>query len=313
VMAWGSDGSGELGNDMVGAESDVPVAVSGLGEVVAIAAGHKFSLALLRNGTVMAWGLNQYGQLGDGSTANSDVPVAVSGLKGVVAISAGYFHSLALLGNGTVMAWGNGDYGELDDGSFTNSDVPVAMSSVSGVGAVSAGGIHSLILLRNGTVMACGGNEYGQLGDGTVQRRDVPVAVQGLGAATAISAGMFHSLALLGNGTVMAWGFDHSGQLGDGTTNPRPNKTPVAVSGLSGVRAISAGVGSATASRTNGHSLALLSNGTVMAWGGNEDGQLGNGSTVNSDVPVAVSGLSGVKGISAGGFQSLAYGSLASL
>src|SRR6266851_2418171 len=142
-------------------------------------------------------------------------------------------------------------------------------------------------------------------GDGTTNASDLPVAVSGLSGAVAVSGGGSHSLALLGDGTVRAWGSNGSGQLGDGTTTgpetcveARPcSRTPVAVSGLSGVVAISAG---------GSHSLALLSNGTVRAWGNNGSGQLGNGTTTTSDVPVVVSGLSAVVAVSAGGEHSLA-------
>ncbi len=99
----------------------MPVAVSGLNGVTAIAAGLGHSLALLSNGTVMAWGSNEYGELGDRTKTESDVPVAVSGLSGVTAIAAGGIHSLALLSNGTVMAWGSNVFGELGDGTFVES------------------------------------------------------------------------------------------------------------------------------------------------------------------------------------------------
>ena len=131
--------------------------------------------------------------------------------------------------------------------------------------------------------MAWGCNDSGQLGNGTTTDSDVPVAVSGLGGVTAIAAGADHSLALLSDGTVMAWGYNGSGQLGNGTTTD--SDVPVAVSGLSGTVTAIAGGGT--------HSLALLSDGTVMAWGRNGSGQLGNGTTTDSHVPVAVSGLSG--------------------
>src|SRR5206468_2309569 len=94
---------------------DLPVPVSGLSNVVAISAGNDHSLALLGDGTVMAWGLNNDGQLGDGTTTNRRVPVAVSELSGVVAISGGGFHSMALLGDGTVKAWGDNGSGQVGD------------------------------------------------------------------------------------------------------------------------------------------------------------------------------------------------------
>src|SRR5438132_638747 len=154
--------------------------------------------------------------------------------------------------------------------------------------------------------MAWGYNERGQLGDGTTQGSDLPVAVSGLSGVVAVSGGGSHSLALLGDGTVRAWGSNGSGQLGDGTiTGPetcaeaRPcSRTPVAVSGLGGVGAIAAG---------SDHSLALVENGTVMAWGQNQFGQLGTGTTVNGSVAIPVSELSGVSTISAGEYHSLAY------
>ena len=316
-MAWGNDSSGQLGNGNE-TNSDVPVPVTGLAGVTAIAAGSDHSLALLSNHTVMAWGSNSSGQLGDGTTARSNVPVAVSGLSGVVAIAAGGEHSLALLENGTVTAWGSNSYGQLGNNSTEPSDVPVPVSGLSAVAAISAGDSHSLALLGNGTVMAWGYNFQGQLGDGTTTDRHVPVAVSGLSGAIAVAGGGFHSLALLRNGTVAAWGANGSGQLGDGSrTGPERcgeittfpcAKTPAAVSGLGGVTAISAG---------HEHSLALRGSGSVLAWGGNESGQLGDGTSTGpepcnteacSTVPVAVITQGADSGISAGGQHSLAFG-----
>src|SRR2546428_345598 len=164
VTAWGGNFYGQLGNGsstgpdtcMFGEPcSTTPVAVSGLmSGVSTVSAGGGHSLTLLKNGTVMAWGDNFYGQLGDGTTVNSDVPVAVSGLSGVTAVSAGRLHGLALLSDGTVRAWGDNVYGQLGDGSTSSSDVPVPVSGVGGVAAVSAGGAHSLALLGEGTGMA---------------------------------------------------------------------------------------------------------------------------------------------------------------
>jgi alpha-tubulin suppressor-like RCC1 family protein len=151
---------------------------------------------------------------------------------------------------------------------------------------------------------AWGHNGSGQLGTGTYTNDYAAVAVSGVSGVTALSGGGGHSLALLGNQTVMAWGDNSYGQLGDGTTEY--SDVPVAVSGLSSVTAISAGGASEF---TDGHSLALLSNGTVMSWGANEYGQLGTGMIgfgTNSDVSVAVSGLTGVTAIGAGGYHSLA-------
>jgi alpha-tubulin suppressor-like RCC1 family protein len=305
VLAWGAGGVGELGNATT-SSSDTPVAVSGLSGVTRVAPGSNHSLALLSDGMVMAWGANGQGQLGDGTSTGpeecgpggpcSDTPVPVSGLSGITDIAAGGNVSLALLSNGTVMAWGNNGSGQLGT-TGEDSDVPVPVSGLSGVTAIAAGDDYCLALLSNGTVMAWGANNInGELGDGTTLYSLTPVAVKGLSEVTAIAAGYFHALALLKNGTVMAWGDNEQGELGNHTTTS--SDVPVAVGGLSGVTAIAAGFST---------SLALLSNGTVMGWGYNEGGALGDGTNVrNSDVPVPVSGVSGVMAIAAGGHDALA-------
>jgi alpha-tubulin suppressor-like RCC1 family protein len=318
VMAWGENFHGQLG-DGTNEDRASPVQVRGLREVTAVAAGEGHSLALLKDGTVMAWGENSYGQLGDGGTANSDLPVAVADLSEVVAISAGGSFSLAVLKDGAVAAWGEGFYGQLGDGNTADSDLPVAVAGLAGVTAISAGFRHGLALLADGTVKSWGANEYGQLGDGTETERALPVAVSGLSGVTAIAAGKNHSLAVVAQGAVMAWGNNEEGQLGVGShIGPEEcgisplfacSRTPVAVSGLSGVKVISAGA----------HSLAMRSNGTVMAWGQNKFGQLGDGTSTGpevcspfaipcSTVPVEVSEPKALAGISAGAAHSLAFG-----
>jgi len=302
VDAWGDNEYGQLGAPKSVITSNVPVPVPGLTGVKAISAGANHSLALLANGTVMAWGGDESGQLGIGAIREGEeVPTAVKGLTGVKAVSAGAAHSLALLANGTVMAWGNDESGQLGTGNLKSSTVPVAVKGLTGVTAVAAGANFSLALLSNGTVMAWGSDEYGQLANGSLgeeqELSDVPVQVGALTGVTAIAAGAEHGLALMGDHTVMAWGEDSYGEIGDGAIEPR-QETPVAVSGLSGVTAISAGTGD---------SVALLGNGSAMAWGIDEWGTLGDGLTgAPSDLPVAVSGLGSVVGISAGGSQVLA-------
>ncbi|MCP4546611.1 MAG: hypothetical protein GY835_09125, partial [bacterium] len=286
---------GKLG-DGTTTEQHVPVQVSGLMEVTAMAAGQAHSLALKSDGTVWAWGNNAFGQLGDGTTTDRHTPVQVSGLAGITAIAGGYFHSLALKSDGTVWAWGNNAHGELGDGTTTNRHIPVQVSGLTGVTAIAGGQYHSLALKSDGTVWAWGNNYTGQLGDGTTTDRYTPVQVSGLTGVTAIAGGYFHSLALKSDGTVWAWGDNDNGELGDGTTTIR--LTPVQVSSLTGVIAIAGG--------SNHHGLALKSDGTVWAWGYNAYGQLGDGTTTSRSSPVQVSGLTGVTVIAGGSVHSLA-------
>jgi alpha-tubulin suppressor-like RCC1 family protein len=256
------------------------------------------------NGGVWAWGLNSFGQLGNGNNTDVFTSVQVKNLSGVTAIAteAGTQHSLALKNDGTVWAWGWNGYGQLGTGNYANSNVPVRVSSITGATAIAGGNGHSLALKSDGTVWAWGRNQFGQLGDGTTTERTLPVQVSSLTGVTAISGGLFHSLALKSDGTVWAWGRNDFGQLGNG--NNSDSNVPVQVSSLSGVVAIAGG--------DSGYSLALKNDGTVWAWGNNDSGQLGNGNNTASNVPVQVRGpgnsdfLANITAISAGSGHALA-------
>jgi alpha-tubulin suppressor-like RCC1 family protein len=303
VLSWGDDASGQLGNGTASASDDAenPVTVPGLTGVAQVAAGTEDSLALLSDGTVMAWGDNSRGELGNGTTTSSDVPVAVPGLTGVTQVAAGgNDFSAALLSDGHVMVWGDGGNGELGDGHYANSDVPVLVKGLSHVTAIAAGGESLLALKSGGAVEAWGDDMDGQLGDGGQEGSSaVPVKVEGLTSAIAVSAGYQHSLALLSNGTVMAWGDNGFDQLGtsDGVGGIESSNVPVKVPGLSGVTAISAG---------GLFGLALLSGGTVDAWGDGAFGQLGDGTTNTVAPPTPVPGLTGASAIAAGGVSAAA-------
>jgi alpha-tubulin suppressor-like RCC1 family protein len=327
--AWGNNEFGQLGDgshegpERCGFEllacSTTPLHVAGL-PLIEAGGGRRYSAAIVQGGNVMTWGLNIFGQLGDGNEANSDVPVPVSELSGVKAVAVGWDHVLALLEGGTVVAWGrNEGSGQLGNGTTTNSDVPVAVcapapepcpgSHLSGVKAIAAGESHSLALLENGTVVAWGNNEQGELGNATTANSDLPAPVKELSGVRAIAAGEAYSLALLEDGTVVAWGHNNNGELGNGTTTN--SDLPVPVKELSGVGAIAAG---------SRHALALLEGeGKLMTWGLNSSGQLGDGTSEGPEKcgepvptracatkPVPVSNLSGVKAIAAGEMHSLA-------
>ena len=159
---------------------------------------------------------------------------------------------------------------------------------------------HTLAVKSDGTLWAWGGNFRGQLGDGTKTDRSTPVPVQGLTGVVAVAAGEYHSLALKSDGTLWAWGFNNNGQLGEvPTTITSIRTTPVPVSGLTGVVAVAAG---------EFHSLALKSDGTLWAWGGNWSGQLGNGTQfpVVRSTPMPVNLPGGVVAMDAGRTYSLA-------
>jgi alpha-tubulin suppressor-like RCC1 family protein len=296
VQCWGRNESGQLGDGTSGGSRATPVAVRGLSGVTALAAGSAHTCALLQTGTVQCWGLNDNGQLGDGTTANRATPVAVRGLSGVTALAAGGAHTCALLQTGTAQCWGSNFSGQLGDGTTTDRLTPAVVSGLSGVTALAAGWDHTCAVLQTGTVQCWGSNFSGQLGDGTTTDRLTPVAVSGLSGVTALAAGGAHTCALLPTGTVQCWGRNESGQLGDGTTANRV--TPVAVSGLSGATALAVG---------GAHTCALLPTGTAQCWGRNESGRLGDGTSGGfRATPVVVSGLSGATALAAGGAHTCA-------
>ena len=270
------------------------------GSVKQVAGGGSHSLALMSDGTVWAWGLNGSGQLGQGfmSTIQTEEIVRVIGLTDIAYISAGSSHNFALRSDGTVWAWGSNGNGQLGDGTTTARATPIQVMGLTGVTAITAGANHSLALRSDGAVLAWGANGSGQLGDDTTINRTTPVQINNLANVTDIAAGDTHSLALMSDGTVWSWGSNVEWQLGSGTVGQH-RLTPVQVSALAEVSAVSAG---AT------HSLALRTDGTVWAWGRNLEGQLGNNSTfmLRSATPVRVSGLTGIDDISAGPNHSLA-------
>ena len=180
AQCWGYNVSGQLGNGSF-TTSLTPVAVSGLASgVVAMTAGESHTCALTSGGGGQCWGVNFFGQLGNGSTTRSPTPVAVSGLaSGVVTITAGQYHTCALISGGAVQCWGyNGD-GDLGNGSGNDSPTPVAVSGLaSGVVAISAGAGSSCALTSGGGVRCWGYNAFGQIGNGSYINSSTPIRVR---------------------------------------------------------------------------------------------------------------------------------------
>ena len=268
---------------------------NGVGFATPVATGNagNQSLAVDCNGHLWAWGQNNYGQVGDGTTTDRSSPTQLNGLGNVIGTAGGVAHSLAIVLGGIVYDWGDNTYGELGNGSTTQSLTPVAVSGGGNMVAVAGGYDHSLALRSDGTVWAWGLGLYGELGNGGTSNSSVPVQVPGLSGVTAIAATSFTSLALKSDGTVWAWGFNGYGEVGDGTTTNRPS--PVQV--FSGAASIAGGFV---------QSIAVKSDGTVWDWGYNGYGELGNGTTTNSSVPVQASGLSGITAVSSGDYFTMA-------
>ncbi|MBP8818927.1 MAG: S-layer homology domain-containing protein [Syntrophomonadaceae bacterium] len=296
LWVWGMNHYGQLGTGFVSNSNDrfTPIKVEGLTGITAVASGSTHNLALKEDGTVWAWGVNRWGQIGDGTQTNRYLPVKVAGLTGVAGIGCGQNHSVALMNDGSVWTWGKNGFGQLGDGTKTNRYSPVKVQGLSGVVGICCGQDHTIALCKDGSLWGWGAGDYGQLGDGANARRYAPVKVTGLNRVVHVSCGSNHSMAITDDGSVWGWGNNALGQLGDGTTT-RYN-VPVKANGLTEVVDMSCGAN---------HSMALTLNGKLFTWGFNGVGQLGNGTTTNSYVPVNVDALTGVIDIECGGNTSL--------
>ncbi|WP_146058915.1 RCC1 domain-containing protein [Actinomadura rubteroloni] len=265
-----------------------------------IASGERNSLGVKNDGTVWAWGENDTGQLGDGTTTDRPTPVQVTGLTGVRrgpgAVATGYGgHSLAVKADGTVWAWGSNSSGQLGDGTTTSRTTPAQVPGLNGVVAVAAGSNCSLALKADGTVWGWGSNAAGQLGDGTTTQRLTPVQASGLTGVKAIAARSNHALAVLSDGTVRSWGNMYYNGVSD------THLVPTTVSGLTGVATWPGSVAAGTQ-----HSVVTKDDGTVWGWGENGRGQLGDGTTTSRSAPVQATGLTGVAAVGAGAWTSFA-------
>ena len=281
---------------------DVSLATSATAQANAatpmVAAGREYAIALKSDGTLTAWGRNDYGQLGNGQAAMRVTPTKVDGIDRVTAAVAGNSVTLVLRDDGTVWGWGGNVNGQLGDGTTQNKSHPVQVTGLSGaVESIAISQEHALAVTTDGNVWAWGWGPYGQLGNGGTGNSLSALKVSGLPAVRSVAAGDFHSLALAGDGTVWAWGDNSNGQLGDGTTTQR--STPVRVGALSDIVAIST---------TSTHNLALDSSGRVWAWGAGGWGELGDGSYSDRTTPFIVPGLPQITAIVAGAVVSVAVG-----
>lgn len=269
-------------------------------KVVDIAAGASHTCMLLAGGQIRCWGLNDSGQLGDGTLTNRELPEDVIGMMvAAKGIAAGERHTCAVTIQGGVKCWGSNHDSQLGDGTTVDRVAPIGVSGLmSGMRAVVAGEQHTCGLTAAGGVKCWGSNRKGQLGDGTVENRATPIDVPGLtSGVSTLAAGWQHTCAVTIAGEVKCWGDNQDGQLGDGTAIDK--NSPVEVVGLVNVvRAIAAGAR---------HTCVLTVKGGVKCWGDNHNGQLGDGSVNARVTPLDVAGLtSNISAIAAGKQHSCA-------
>jgi len=303
VWSWGLNAYGQLGDGTTNDEWS-PVQ-TGLGasppltNVIKLGGRPYFTLAVKSDGTVWAWGMNRYGNMGNGSVnplpgPQVTVPVLVSNSSAGGAINnprqvtCGYQFGAALTTNGTVWTWGSGSHGELGQGATVTNYVPVQVPGLTNITAISAGWFHILALKSDGTVWGWGNNPNGELGDGTAVNRFSPVQVLNVSNIVSVSGGDDHSTALASDGTIWKWGLNDLGELGNGTTNAVANPVPAKILTDTFGGSFSNIV---MASARDYHNIAVKADGSVWMWGANDQGQCGNGTTNATWSPTPVSGL----------------------
>lgn len=279
AYCWGWNTRGQLGDGSSGTERWLPIRVVGDTRFAALSAGDRYTCGLTAGGAAYCWGLNGWGQLGDGTTTDRSSPVPVAGGLSFRVVSTGFRHSCAIAASGALQCWGLNRAGQLGDETTTDRSSPVPVAGGLTFVAVSAGDFHTCGITTAGTAYCWGANGDGQLGDGSTTNRLTPTAVRmpnGISFA-ALNAGGFHTCGITAAGTVYCWGANSEGQLGDGSADSRTR--PVLVAG---------GISFAAVSTGNSHTCAVTAAGAAYCWGLNVQGQVGDGTTASRRRPVSV-------------------------
>ncbi len=313
VWTWGQNNYGQLGhNDAVTTEEPAQVVgkngIGKLEDIKMIAAGQNHMLALKKDGTVYAWGLNNYGQLGDNSQITKYAPVQVLGedgigvLENIVYIAAGQNYSAAINAKGEVYTWGFNTNGQLGDGTSTHKYTPVRVkANLTGILQIACGANHMLALKTDGSVYVWGYNTNGQLSDNTFTKRTIPVkmletADEFVKDAVAVEASNTNSYVLKADGTVISAGYGANGYLGNGVNDGNvKQQLPVNVldnetsEPIRNIKAIRAGQNTI---------YALTKTGNVYAWGLGTSAQIGNNELLTKTKAVNVQNGTGTDKLS---------------
>ena len=300
AKCWGDGTFGQLGNGVSGAgtRSTQPVTVTSTFPFIAISAGFTHTCAVTAGfGLIRCWGSNASGQLGTGDQNTSSVSVQSAGIANAVAVAAGNKFTCALVADGTVSCWGDNSLGQLGDGGaelFTK--IPKQVAGLANIVGISAGDSHVCAVSVSGSVSCWGGNSRGQIGNNTALTANLPVIAQGLSDALSVSGGGLFTCAVRTFGGADCWGANSAGELS--TKDSLSHLTPalviggfVAVQGVSvpvalgGVTAITAGAPSVN---DDEQACALGASGRLLCWGGNDFGQIGDGTNINRPLPTVV-------------------------
>lgn len=271
LYTWGWNAFGELGNG-TNIDSKTPIKI--MDNVVSFSMGNEYGAAITIDRSLYLWGINSNGQLGNGTETNSYVPIKI--MDNVASVSLGDSHSAAITTDGGLYMWGDNYYGQLGNGTTSGYDAnPNPIKIMDNVVSVILGDRHSAAITTDGSLYMWGDNTSGKLGNGTSDDSNVPIKI--MDNVTSVSLGDSHSAAITTDGSLYMWGENFVyGQLGN-NTSIYCSTIPVKI--MDNVASVSLG---------GWHSAAITNDGSLYMWGSNIYGQLGNGTTTSSSVPIKI-------------------------
>lgn len=285
LWAWGYNIYGELGNGTFdyGTENYIPTQIVTANDWKYIAAGAYHTLAIKNDGSLWAWGLNNFGQLGDGTSGignDKNIPTKI-GSDTWQFIIAGTYHSIAIKTDGTLWAWGYNMEGQLGDGTLISKNIPTQIGIATNWLSVSTSNNHNAAIKADGTLWTWGQHDWGKLGDGTYINPTNPVPPTQIGTDTnwkSVSAGGEHTVAIKTDGTLWAWGYNSDGEYGNGKYGFN-YFTPTQIGSATNWESAIAGYA---------HTLFIKTDGTLWATGANSLGQLGDGTFNRRNTPILI-------------------------
>lgn len=281
LWGWGQNKIGQLGVTGAGDLVTVPSPVDDGSEWLMVAAGHEHSVGVQKDGSLWAWGSNDCGQLGSGTTNMIAKPTRIGIASDWLTVAAGYGHTLGLKRDGSLWAWGRNYSGQLGDGTSENRLTPKRIGDDSDWATIAVGSSHSLAIKRSGSLWAWGANYVGQVGDGTTENRSTPTRIGGDNDWASVVGGGGHTAAVKRNGGVWVCGAAIFGQLGNGVKTASYWDPPVRLGSEVGWTAVASW-------ESADHIVALMQDGSMWAWGWNVYGQLGDGTKATRRVPTRV-------------------------
>ncbi|PZQ49098.1 MAG: hypothetical protein DI551_00145 [Micavibrio aeruginosavorus] len=277
-FCWGSDSSGQLGNNTaISSTQETPSMVVSDGIPWSkIVAGADHSCGVKANGTLWCWGSEAQGQLGNGSTAATQAaPVQIGTATDWTDITAGYQFTCGIRSDGRAYCWGSDTSGKLGNGSSGSVSAPATVNDFGPWVNINAFENHACGIKADGSAWCWGAGAQGQLGNNTTTDAQSPSLVSLPGPWIDIRPGRYHTCGLRAEGDVYCWGQTADGKLGNSGT-PSPLTSPLKVGSAGKAVAVAAG---------NSHSCAMKADNSVLCWGDDTYGQLGNGSVLTADQP----------------------------